>query len=300
MVELSDRTVCHLPRVTRFERDGIHFILDGEAPNWMATDDRGAKILEWIDGKHTFADLVREYASCCRMEVAKAWLHVHDFLAAAIRHQIVTTTAPEKSEYTGRANYLKTDRLQEFWLHTNNSCNLTCTHCLVSSDPGGDPGQDTGFYLRVIDETRNLGVYRYYFTGGEPFLRKDIFQLIDYVTVAKQAELIILTNATLFRGGKIEQLRKLDRTNLRFQVSLDGSTPEVNDPIRGKGTFKQIMGGLKVLTDLGFETSLTAVVMTENLQDILGLPERGGSWRQRRIRTGIYHHGKTFSGWRVK
>ena len=272
MIELNDRTICHRPHLTRFERDGVHFLLDGEAPNWIATDDRGARIMDRVDGRRTFGDLVREYAASNKPDMAKAWLHVHDFLRAAIRHQMITTSPPSPAHYTGRADYLKPTRLNEFWLHTNNSCNLTCIHCLVSSHPGGDPGQDTPFYLRVIDETTELGVHRFYFTGGEPFLRKDIFELIHYVTVAKGAELIILTNATLFRDAKIEPLKDLNRQKLKFQVSLDGSTPQVNDPIRGAGTFKRITEGLKILGDLGYETSLTAVVMDENLQDMPNLP----------------------------
>lgn len=290
MTELSDRTVCYLPRLTRFQRDGIHFLLDGEAPNWLATDDRGVKILDLVDGKRCFADLVREYATVNRVDVAKAWLHVHDFLRAAIRHQIVTVSPPNRLPYTGRADYLKPTRLNEFWFHTNNSCNLTCTHCLVSSHPGGDPGQDTQFYLRVIDETRELGVYRYYFTGGEPFLRKDVFDLIHYITVVKGAELIILTNATLFRNGKMERLKDMDRQKLKFQVSLDGSTPQVNDSIRGEGTFKHITEGLKVVTDLGFETSVTAVVMEDNLLDMPNLPRLAQSLGARSVHLMWPHH----------
>ncbi len=283
MIQLNDRTICDLPHLTRFQRDGIHFLLDGEAPNWLATDDRGARILDLVDGKRGFGDLVREYAACTRLDAAQAWLHVHDFLRAAIRHQMVSTSPQNPLPYTGRADYLKPTRLNEFWFHTNNSCNLTCTHCLVSSHPGGDPGQDTKFYLRVIDETRNLGVYRYYFTGGEPFLRKDIFDLIHYITAVKEAELIILTNATLFGDGKMERLKDLDRQKLKFQVSLDGSTPQVNDPIRGEGTFKRITEGLKVVSDLGFETSLTAVVIGGNLQDMPNLPRLAQSLGARSV-----------------
>lgn len=272
MIELNDRVVCYRPDLVRFERDGIHFLLDGKAPNWIATDDRGNKIIDLVDGRRNFADLVREYAAIYHLDVAKAWLHVHDFLTTAIRHQIVSIAPQNPLPYTGRADYLKPTGLNEFWFHTNNSCNLTCTHCLVSSHPGGDPGQDTSFYLRVVDETKALGVYRYYFTGGEPFLRKDIFDLIRYITADKGAELIVLTNATLFRNGKVQPLRDLDRERLKFQVSLDGSTRQVNDSIRGEGTFRRITEGLRVLSDLGFETSLTAVVMKENWQDMPNLP----------------------------
>ncbi len=88
---------------------------------------------------------------------------------------------------------------------------------------------------RIIDQVAELGVYRYYFTGGEPFARPDIFDLIDYVTRKKKAELIVLTNATLFRGERLDLLKEQDPSLLKFQVSLDGTRPEINDPIREKG-----------------------------------------------------------------
>ena len=277
MNALDDRTIFYRPQWTSFCRDGTTFFLDGESPNWIATDDRGARILDMVDGKRPFADLVRGYAERYRVDAAKAWLHVHDFLKPVLRQRMLSLSPIHSVPYTGRANYLKPTRLREFWLHTNNSCNLTCTHCLVSSHPGGDPGLDTPFYLRVIDEARDLGAHRFYFTGGEPFLRKDIYELIHYVTVVKEADLILLTNATLFRQGRLEQLDKLDRRRVKFQVSLDGSTPQVNDPIRGEGTLQRITEGARILSEMGFETSLTAVATGENLLDIPNLPRLAGS-----------------------
>lgn len=273
MKELTDKTVLHCPPLSRFMREGIYFLIDGEGPHWITTDQRGAGILDMIDGKRTFGEIVHEYTLHQTMESAKAWLHVHALVREALRHGILSTTPFQRSPYTGRADYLKPTRLREFWFHTNNSCNLTCVHCLVSSHPGGDPGLSTEELRRLINEASSLGVYRFYFTGGESFVRRDIFHLIEHITKNIGAELIILTNATLFRGERLEGLRRQDRSRLKFQVSLDGSRPEINDPIRGHGTFYQITEGLKTLGDLGFDTSLTSVVTADNLDDMVNLPE---------------------------
>ncbi len=275
MIELTDKTVLHLPPLSGFVRDGIYFFIDADAPNWIATDAKGGAILDLIDGKRPFGEIVREYAALPSVQMidgAKAWLHVHAFVREALRHGILSTAPFHRSRYTGRVDYLKPTRLREFWFHTNNSCNLTCAHCLVESHPGGDPGLTTDRLKSIIDEVSDLGVYRFYFTGGEPFVREDIFQLIEYITQDKKAELIILTNATLFRGERLDLLKRQDRQRLKLQVSLDGSRPEINDPIRGEGTFRQITAGLKTASDLGFETSLTAAVTDQNLSDIVHLP----------------------------
>lgn len=297
MVELTDETVLHLPALSRFVRDGIYFLVDGEAPNWIATDGRGAGILDLINGKRTFGELVREYAMLQAIEDPKAWLHVHSFVEETLRHCLLSTAPFRRSPYTGRADYLKPTRLREFWFHTNNSCNLTCTHCLVESHPGGDPGLTAAQLKSIIDQVADLGVYRFYFTGGEPFVRKDIFDLIEYVTREKKAELIILTNATLFRGERLEGLKRQDRKRLKLQVSLDGSTPEINDPIRGPGTFRLITEGLKTASGLGFETSLTAAVIATNLEDIVNLPALAQSHGARSLHLmWLHRRGRALEG----
>jgi MoaA/NifB/PqqE/SkfB family radical SAM enzyme/SAM-dependent methyltransferase len=271
-MNLKDSTILFRPRWVQFENNQIHFFVDDEAPNWISTDERGGQILNLVDGKRNLGDLIKEYRKEYGLDSAVAWLHVYDFVKAGIRHQMLFLDPVERAPYTGRGDYLKPVKLNEFWIHTNNSCNLTCTHCLVSSHPGGDPGLSTQNLMKVINEAYQLGARRFYFTGGEPFLRKDIFDLIEHITQNKKAELIILTNATLFQDGRLKRLNEVDRDKVFLQVSLDGSTKHFNDPIRGDGTFAKITEGLRLVSDLGFHTSLTAVVTNENFQDISGLP----------------------------
>ena len=83
---------------------------------------------------------------------------------------------------------------------------------------------------------------------------------------------IVLTNATLFRGTVLKHLEALDRTRLKFQISLDGATPEVNDPIRGEKTFENITRGIQTVAGMGIDISLTAVLTGTNLADLPKLP----------------------------
>ena len=105
-------------------------------------------------------------------------------------------------------------------------------------------------------------------------MRKDIYELIERVTVTHKKDLVILTNATLF-DSEIHKnaLGKLDRSKVRMQVSIDGTNAKDNDPIRGKGSFDKASSGLKRLAGLGFEVSLTAVPCRGNLEQLDRLPE---------------------------
>ena len=111
MVELTENTVLFRPRMSRFSRQGITFLIDAEAPNWISTDSRGAGILDQIDGKQTFRGIVQEYAETQSMDSARAWLHVHGFIREALRHRMVSVDPIPVSRYTG----LSSQRALRVW-----------------------------------------------------------------------------------------------------------------------------------------------------------------------------------------
>ncbi|MBI3324942.1 MAG: methyltransferase domain-containing protein [Candidatus Omnitrophica bacterium] len=272
-MELTRTSIVHVPAVFTWTDEEIWFFVNPDGPHWISTDSRGAKLLAWLAEPLPFGELVARYASAYSLELSKAWLHVSTFLHELLRVGFAHTAPIVREPYLGRSAYLAPDRLSEAWLHTNNSCNLTCTHCLVSSSPEGSRGLPTEQVVRLIDELAQMGATRFYFTGGEPFARRDIFGLIQHVTQRRQAELIILTNATLFRGEWLKRLGECDRSLLRLQVSVDGASPATNDPIRGVGSFQAATEGLRRLREIGFDTSLTTAVTAGNCEELPALTE---------------------------
>ena len=306
MINLEERTTLHVPDVRLFESDGIICAVDGEAPNWIALEAQGVELFQEIaEAGHggsplTFGAAVARYASRHQLEAGKAWLHVHDFLAALGRASMLFDAPVTRPPYEGRAAHAKPAGLRELWLQINNACNLACSHCLVSSGPGGIPGMETEEIMAAIDAAGALGIERVYITGGEPFLRRDIFDLAKHITGTHGCELIVLTNATLFAGRIREQLANLSREKVKFQVSLDGARPETNDPIRGAGTFVKALDGARVLSDLGFDVSLTTVTTEENLSElprIAAIAKSAGArsqhlmWSHRRGRAAASNNG---------
>ena len=269
MIALEERTPLHVPDFHFFEDAGITYAIDSEAPNWIAVEQRGTEVLREIAAAPlTFGALVARYASGHQLEAGKAWLHVHDFLGALNRASMLFDAPVERPPYAGRAAYIAPNGLRELWLQINNACNLSCTHCLVSSGPDGIPGLPAEDVVATIDAAAALGVERFYITGGEPFLRRDIFDLARHITERHGCQLIVLTNATLFAGRVRELLQTLDREKVKFQVSIDGARAETNDPIRGAGTFQKAIEGARILSDLDFDVSLTTVTTEENLDEL--------------------------------
>ena len=253
----------HAPAHVTLERDGLVVLLDPESPNWIATDARGARILSWLDGRSSLEEVTARYARELGVELPKAWLHVNRFVREAERRGFASPEPRLPAPYRGRARHLAA-RLRELWLHTYNSCTLACEHCLVSSGPEGDPGLDTNGLFALIDEAASVGAERFYFTGGEPFYRRDAFDLVERVTRLHERDLTVLTNGILFQGGVLDRLRAQDRTRLALQVSLDGATAATNDPVRGKGSFERILAGIRNLVDAGFAPTISTVVTRQN------------------------------------
>src|SRR5712692_4683676 len=265
---LDDALILRAPSYTTATFPGAVLALDPAAPNWIATDDRGARLLALFDGKTPLRDVVARYAAETHLDVTRAWLHVETFARDALRHQFISSDTAAPAPYLGRAAYLQTDRLRELWLHVNDFCNLSCAHCLVSSGPDRAQGLSTERLLDVIDQGVSLGVERFFFTGGEPLARPDAIDLARRIVVDHGRELVILTNGTLFSGVRFERLVELAGERLRVQISLDGASADTNDPIRGEGTFERVLAGVRTAVAAGLRPSLTMTLVQRNLEDV--------------------------------
>ena len=275
---IEDTTILRAPAFSVLKSAAGPIALDPNSPNWVASDDRGMWLLGRFDGRTRFADVVKHYAASSGLDAIRAWLHVETFARDALRRGFLSADGAASAPYLGRDAYLRTDQLQELWVHVNDFCNLACAHCLVSSGPSRDQGLATARILEAIDQAVTLGVTRVFFTGGEPFARPDILKLSAHVVERHHRELVILTNGTLFKGDRLTQMAKLAALNLsapssalRVQISLDGSTAEVNDPIRGEGSFARIVHGIRRAVEVGLVPTITVTILQHNINNLDGI-----------------------------
>lgn len=264
----ESKTIYHPRSLVLRESEDIVFAIDAGSPRWVGMDRAGIEILGRFDGRRSFGDVVRDHAAVSGREYGQAWQDVATIVGDAVRHKVLAEEPFANETYPGRESFLPVNSLRELWLHTNNSCNLTCGHCLVSSGPDGDPGLSADEWIAIIDDGCALGARRFYFTGGEPFIRRDVFRLIDAVLDRGDTELAILTNGIPLRGSVSDKLRSRDLSRLRLQISLDGSNGSINDPIRGKGSFPRIVEGIRSAVAIGVSVTVSTVVTRENIDDI--------------------------------
>lgn len=160
--------------------------------------------------------------------------------------------------------------LDDLWFQVGGTlCNLTCRHCFISCSPHN---RSFGFLdldtvQRALDESVGLGVKEYYFTGGEPFLNRDLVPILELTLQYGPAT--VLTNGTVFKDDWLARLRRAEEASpysLEWRVSIDGCTAADNDPIRGDGTFERAMHGVRQLLQHGFLPIVT-VAHTRDDQD---------------------------------
>jgi MoaA/NifB/PqqE/SkfB family radical SAM enzyme len=136
------------------------------------------------------------------------------------------------------------------WLYANYHCNLACSYCLTESAPGVPRRELSAEAMRrAAREGRELGFRGVGITGGEPFLRRDLPALA--AELADVLPVLVLTNATLFEGNRIDRLDPLRGADARLQISLDAATPIANDPMRGPGNFERVVRAIPRLLGRG-------------------------------------------------
>jgi MoaA/NifB/PqqE/SkfB family radical SAM enzyme len=147
----------------------------------------------------------------------------------------------------------------KLWIYTNYDCNLKCSYCVAKSGPSV-PRRALGSTNvgRLVDEAVSLGFSDIFFTGGEPFILDDIYEMLAYS--AARLKTTVLTNAMLLRGSRLEKLisvaERVPAEKLVVQVSLDGGRPDDHDAYRGKGTWEKTVEGILLLQEQGFRVRI--------------------------------------------
>ena len=141
------------------------------------------------------------------------------------------------------------------------ACNLSCVHCLSSSGRRDPRELSTAECKRVIDELERMQVFYVNIGGGEPTVRPDFWELVDYAT-AHHVGVKFSTNGLRITPEVARKLAGSDYIDV--QISLDGATAEVNDAVRGRGSFDMAIAAMRNLADAGFAGFKISVVMTRH------------------------------------
>jgi radical SAM protein with 4Fe4S-binding SPASM domain len=158
------------------------------------------------------------------------------------------------------------------------TCNLKCVHCYTASDAVKYPGElETEQCLSVLDDLADYKVPAVLFSGGEPLVRHDLFDLAAHAR-SKGLHVVLSTNGTLINRERARRLKDLEFSYVG--ISLDSAIPAVHDEFRGvKGAFDRTMKGFRYCVEVGQKVGLRLTLTPhtcENLDLIFDFLEREG------------------------
>ena len=150
-------------------------------------------------------------------------------------------------------------------------CNLRCKHCYSESGNVSKLELSTEEAMKVVDQIADFGVTSLAFSGGEPLMRKDFFEVARHAVDAG-LYVSLATNGTLLNDDNV---RKLKEVGLHYvEVSLDGANAKTHDFFRGKtGAFYQTLQGLKNCLSADICTCIAVTATKNNLTEIPAMLE---------------------------
>lgn len=158
------------------------------------------------------------------------------------------------------------------------ACNLACVHCLSASGKPDPRELTTAQCKDIIDELQRMQVFYVNIGGGEPTIRPDFWELVAYAN-DHGVGVKFSTNGVRITPEVATQLAGSDYVDV--QISLDGATAEVNDAIRGPGSYAMAIRALENLAAAGFKDTKISVVATrtniDQLDEFAELASRYGA-----------------------
>ena len=152
------------------------------------------------------------------------------------------------------------ERLETLWINTGTLCNLACKSCYIESSPTNDAlvylslAEAEGFF----DEAQRLGTREIGFTGGEPFMNRDMIPMLRSA-LERGCDALVLTNAMRPMRRfepELTQICHAHGSRLTMRVSLDHHSRALHEAERGAGSWAKTLDGLKWLSDQGFRVAV--------------------------------------------
>ncbi|WP_284734776.1 radical SAM protein [Sphingosinicella terrae] len=167
---------------------------------------------------------------------------------------------PERTAKGEKRARVAMDRLDTLWINTGTLCNLACASCYIESSPTND----ALIYLSLaeaeayFDEAARLGTRTIGFTGGEPFMNRDMIGMME-AALGRGFELLVLTNAMRPMRRFETALARIGAEHGRrivMRVSLDHHEGPLHDSERGEGSWEKALDGLAWLAGAGFRVAV--------------------------------------------
>jgi radical SAM protein with 4Fe4S-binding SPASM domain len=240
-----------------YTRGDNHLVVLPNLPQWAVVDDRGLQLVNLLFERGlSAADIVELYPIEERLDVQDMCEELNEIFSARVE------PLEQQNSLTARTTIAM--------ISVTDRCNLKCPHCYVDAQGVAEHELTVAEHREIAKQLRTeLATdpaieYQINLTGGEPFVNKDIIEIV-------QAYLQSGIGVTMSSNGLLiteEQARFLADNEVTLQVSLDGSTAVTHDMIRGEGNFAKVLSKLRMLGDAGVRVGVNFLVHDKNFDEL--------------------------------
>ncbi len=240
----------------------------------LPMNEIGIEVVELCNGSNTITEIINTLCKVFSLPFKVLKSTVLDALSAfrqyyAIKYlenkvpqSKIKITQPSPTNNVSQ-NYLSAP-LTVLWDITN-ACNLKCQHCLATARNKLNDELTLEDVKKVIDQLSDLKVFNVCFLGGEPLMREDFLEILEYASNSRIG-ISFSTNGSFINDKIIKKLEKIDI--FKVQVSLDG-LEETHNKIRGVNfSFQTVVQAIKKFTESGIRVEVSTTVNALNLNEL--------------------------------
>jgi radical SAM protein with 4Fe4S-binding SPASM domain len=219
----------------------------------------GKKIIKNLELGASFEELVHKMDIGTKIDREK----LASFIYMLEKNGIVQYGV-SKGFVVSKKHHRKSPYLNRLFIETTKKCNLKCVHCYVEGGENCSNNElTTEEIITLINEFDDMGGLQVDFTGGEFFIRKDAFQLLE-CSVRHNMFTNIFTNGTLIELETAKRLKKIGNIRMVY-ISLDNDNEIQHDKFRGKeGSFKKTVSAIEYLKQCGINVTINVTINSSN------------------------------------
>ena len=189
-------------------------------------------------------------------------VEINKFIVQLIMSGMIAMKPFEKSN----VDIIEGKPLSVYW-GISSDCNFRCKYCYANcgsiTKSKSKNYLSTYEYQTIIDKIKDFGFVEIVFTGGEPLLNNDVFDMASYAR-EKGLSCGLLTNGSLINRYDIEQFKKFNY----IKISFDSTERKINDQLRGKGSYDKIIKAIKILRNNDINVDIGTVITKYNKDDL--------------------------------